>query len=236
MFPRSLGQISRPCSTSILRFVFCTTASDLPVCFQTIAAHCWQSDNFKLSALLVDLRSVNHHLFVNLATIELVRADLHIWTQLQVCHLFSSSILWTSIQPILNTFKYFSILFNNLNTTPSLSSILLFNTLQMKDFCNCCRSKTWKSWLNNSLKKVSERVRQDGGVLSKLKNWMEKWKWFSGGTSSGGNNSKKILTTALRYVVPISFRVCDCSDVVILLLIIVLKSKKLPPWFKQQSF
>ena len=198
------------------------------------------ADNLTISnylhCLFVDLRSVNHHLFVNLATIELVRADLHIWTQLQVCHLFSSSILWTSIQPILNTFKYFSILFNNLNTTPSLSSILLFNTLQMKDFCNCCRSKTWKSWLNNSLKKVSERVRQDGGVLSKLKNWMEKWKWFSGGTSSGGNNSKKILTTALRYVVPISFRVCDCSDVVILLLIIVLKSKKLPPWFKQQSF
>ena len=93
MFPPSLGQISRPCSTLLLRFAFCTTASDLPVCFQTIAVHCWQSDNFKLSALLVDLRSVNHHLFVNLATIELVRADLHIWTQLQVCHLFPSSIL-----------------------------------------------------------------------------------------------------------------------------------------------
>ena len=136
MFPRSLGQISRPCSTSILRFVFCTTASDLPVCFQTIAVHCWQSDYFKLSALLVDLRSVNHHLFVNLATIELVRADLHIWTQLQICHRSSSLMLWTSI--LFNTFQYSSILWTQLQVChPSSSSILwssiLFNTQYFAD-------------------------------------------------------------------------------------------------------
>ena len=204
MFPRSLGQISRPCSTSILRFVFCTTASDLPVCFQTIAVHCWQSDNFKLSALLVDLRSVNHHLFVNLATIELVRADLHIWTQLQICHLSSSLMLWTSI--LFNTLQYFEHSSKFVIHPPlqyfELQYFPILNTLQMKDFCNCCRSKTWKSWPNNSLKKVSERVRQDGGVLSKLKNWMEKWKWFSGGTSAGGNNSKKLLQICCSHIIP----------------------------------
>ena len=158
MFPRSLGQISRPCSTSILRFVFCTTASDLPVCFQTIAVHCWQSDNFKLSALLV--------CWLKIRQPSPFRQLGHNWV----------SQGWSA----------------HLNTAPSLSSIPLFNTLQMKDFCNCCRSKAWKSWpFNNSLKKVSERVRQDGGVLSKLKNWMEKWKWFSGGTSTGGRDGKK---------------------------------------------
>ena len=147
-------------------------------------------------------------------------------------------MLWTLI--LFNTLQYFEHSSKFIIHPPlqyfELQYFPILNTLQMKDFCNCCRSKTWKSWPNNSLKKVSERVRQDGGVLSKLKNWMEKWKWFSGGTSSGGNNSKKIVTTALRYVVLISFRVFDCSDVVILLLIIVLKSKKLSPWFNQQSF
>ena len=192
MFPRSLGQISQPCSTSILRFVFCTTASDLPVCFQTIAVHCWQSDYFKLSALLV--------CWLKIRQPSPFRQLGHNWV----------SQGWSA----------------HLNTAPSLSSIPLFNTLQMKDF----RSKAWKSWpFNNSLKKVSERVRQDGGVLSKLKNWMEKWKWFSVQVGT-------IAKNCYRYVVLISFRVCDCSDVVILLLIIVLKSKKLPPWFNQQSF
>ena len=165
MFPRSLGQISRPCSTSILRFVFCTTASDLPVCFQTIAVHCWQSDYFKLSALLV--------CWLKIRQPSPFRQLGHNWV----------SQGWSA----------------HLNTAPSLSSIPLFNTLQMKDF----RSKAWKSWpFNNSLKKVSERVRQDGGVLSKLKNWMEKWKWFSGGTSAGGNNSKKLLQICCSHIIP----------------------------------
>ena len=94
MFPRSLGQISRPCSTSILRFVFCKRHLICLFAFKLLPC---TADNLTISnylhCLFVDLRSVNHHLFVNLATIELVRADLHIWTQLQVCHLFPSSIL-----------------------------------------------------------------------------------------------------------------------------------------------
>ena len=146
MFPRSLGQISRPCSTSILRFVFCTTASDLPVCFQTIAVHCWQSDYFKLSALLVDLRSVNHHLFVNLATIELVRADLHIWTQLQVCHLSSSLMLRTSI--LFNTLQYFEHSSKFVIHPPlkyfELQYFSILNTLQMKKLLQLLQKQSMK--------------------------------------------------------------------------------------------